>query len=644
MKKKYFALPLAAMALFSSCEDNEKGSPEGMKMGKLELSREQVRPGEQVRIAYTSDAEEPEAVVNYLVNDELYPQDIELKDSSGYWVGHIKVPDSAQAISFNFQVNGDYESNNKKGYLLPLVNEDGEKLKGADAAIGTYYLGMGNYQGVEMEKDSVLAMMRRDLEKNPEVQKNFDNVYPFQLFRSDEEKGKEYASARIAEYEQQEDLSPSDLQNLSRLYALKKEEAKADSLENLAMEKYPKSDFAKSLYRTKFYQSKGIEKRTEVLEEYNEKIGETGEYQDFMYNYLARDYADAGELDKALEMAGKISEPSTKSSLYNSLAWNLAVEGKELETAEEISGKSIELLEAQKNDPEAKPDYYSQNQFQKSLESRIAMYQDTYALAKFKLGKVAEAAETQAKAINEHSGSDVTTRYIQYLLALENYHKVREDARKFIADNKGSEEMKNYLQTAYEETEGSMEGYEDFLADAEEEARQQTLEELKKQMLNEEAKAFSLKDLEGNTVTLQDLKGKTVILDFWATWCGPCKASFPGMQRAVTKYEDNDKVKFLFVDTMENGDTETRKERASDFIEEHDYSFHVLLDESKNEGGRAVETADAYGITGIPTKVVIGPEGNIRFKLIGYDGNLEKLVDELDMMIELIQQDQQPEA
>ena len=65
------------------------------------------------------------------------------------------------------------------------------------------------------------------------------------------------------------------------------------------------------------------------------------------------------------------------------------------------------------------------------------------------------------------------------------------------------------------------------------------------------AKDFSLTNLEGKTVKLSDYKGKIVVLDFWATWCGPCRESLPHMQELVNQYKGKD-VEFFFVNTMEN--------------------------------------------------------------------------------------------
>ena len=155
------------------------------------------------------------------------------------------------------------------------------------------------------------------------------------------------------------------------------------------------------------------------------------------------------------------------------------------------------------------------------------------------------------------------------------------------------------------------------------------MEEIRKSMINETSPSFALMDLDGNNVSISELKGKVVVVDFWATWCGPCKASFPGMQRMVNKYRNNPNVRFLFVDTWEKGDD--KKKLAADFINANKYTFQVLMD---NED----KVVSMFKVEGIPTKFVIDPKGMIRFKSVGYSGNDEKLVTELTAMIDLASQ------
>lgn len=129
------------------------------------------------------------------------------------------------------------------------------------------------------------------------------------------------------------------------------------------------------------------------------------------------------------------------------------------------------------------------------------------------------------------------------------------------------------------------------------------------------APAFSLKDLDGKTVSLADYKGKILILDFWATWCSPCKAAFPYIQMVMNRYRNNPDVNFLFIDTREK--TENYEETIKKFLEENKYTFHVILDEKGADGKQDV-TFKKYGLMGIPTQYVIDRNGNIRYENIGY--------------------------
>jgi peroxiredoxin len=142
------------------------------------------------------------------------------------------------------------------------------------------------------------------------------------------------------------------------------------------------------------------------------------------------------------------------------------------------------------------------------------------------------------------------------------------------------------------------------------------------------APEFTLQDIEGKDVSLSDFAGKIILLNFWATWCGPCLASFPGMKKAVEKYQDDSNVQFLFINTWER--VENIKQNAADFISKNSYPFHVLLDD-KNE------VIEKYKVSGIPTKFIIDKDNNIRFMTVGYSGSEDQLVEELSLMISMLQ-------
>lgn len=142
---------------------------------------------------------------------------------------------------------------------------------------------------------------------------------------------------------------------------------------------------------------------------------------------------------------------------------------------------------------------------------------------------------------------------------------------------------------------------------------------------------FTLKDLDGNVVSLKDLKGKVIVLDFWSTWCVPCKKSFPAMQLAVNAYKNDPGVKFLFIHTWET--TKTPVEDAKNYIAKSDFNFQVLMD-LKNEAGRNAAVED-YGVSAIPAKFVIDKAGKIIFKLTGFTGNDADALEEISERITL---------
>jgi thiol-disulfide isomerase/thioredoxin len=118
---------------------------------------------------------------------------------------------------------------------------------------------------------------------------------------------------------------------------------------------------------------------------------------------------------------------------------------------------------------------------------------------------------------------------------------------------------------------------------------------------------FTLKTPDDKEITLSKLKGKVVVVDFWATWCPPCRASLPHIQKLSA---DADKSKEGLVVLAVNA--QEGKDKVEAFMKEHKFDFTVPMDST----GKAL---GAYAVRGIPTTLVVGRDGTIKFVTVGFD-------------------------
>ena len=111
---------------------------------------------------------------------------------------------------------------------------------------------------------------------------------------------------------------------------------------------------------------------------------------------------------------------------------------------------------------------------------------------------------------------------------------------------------------------------------------------------------FTVVDRNGAEVRLSDFRGKPVVLNFWASWCGPCKSEMPDFEEAWKKY--GDKIHFVLVN-LTDGSQET-VESASAYIDGQGYTFPIYFD-------TAYSAAMAYGVNGVPVTYFIDGDGNL---------------------------------
>ncbi|MCK6620502.1 MAG: TlpA family protein disulfide reductase [Calditrichaceae bacterium] len=127
---------------------------------------------------------------------------------------------------------------------------------------------------------------------------------------------------------------------------------------------------------------------------------------------------------------------------------------------------------------------------------------------------------------------------------------------------------------------------------------------------------FSLKTIGNQTqIALKDYRGKAVLLDFWASWCGPCKASLPQLQKLEAEYPG---LKVLAVSI------DDERKNALEFMKRLNLDLTALYDENK-------KVAETYRVEAMPSALLIDRQGVVRYTLSGYS---EKRLQELKTEIE----------
>lgn len=399
----------------------------------------------------------------------------------------------------------------------------------------------------------------------------------------------------------------------------------ADSVLDLIKKRYPKGIVVRNKELPSIYNEADPFKKESLYNAWINKFKPEQLGPDVVYDYaresVGQRFAEVGNSQKAMEYANMMDHPFWKSEGWAIIATYLMKAG-DLTNAGILIKRSVE--NAEKNSIPNRRNDSNVAFLSNSYYSYCKIYADLLYLQK----NYSEAWEY----LNKSPKPRYDQTYVNVLLALGRNLEAFRCLEALVTKGQGGSETIAQLKELYIKLNGSAEGYDKYFSSIKDALEKETHEALVKSMINEPAPNFSLQDIDGNTVSLSDFKGKIVILDFWATWCTPCKKSFPAMQMAVDKYKDDPNVKFLFIHTWEKEENATIS--AINYLKENNYSFKLLMD-LKDPITKSNKVIESFKVTGIPTKFVIDGKGNICFKVTGFSGGNEAAVEEISKMIEM---------
>ena len=668
MRKTILALMLAMTACFAIAQDN--GAPQETYQRLTGIPKPPVA-GTTISFVYhpeggpLADAKEVAALI-YMYNSYRWTLgDAVMTREGDGWKGTFDIPRDCAFMAFLFQDTwGQFatakDNNDNQGFLYVVSDEKGQPLPGGNLAWGiarkpSAGLGISGYFGEgykEIEQDALYFWYQKEIQQNQDKAELF---FPTMMSIVELQTGQRFPEAAAMFFDifsKQAHPTEGNYLAMENIYRFRlKDAAKADSVHQLILSKYPKGWTVRRAAFDQLQQRSGdfLQKTVSFLKEYPQSESmKLDSYQPFVYYNAARSIATnyfTGENDQK-EFISLFPEMDFKAlaEIFRTTAGAFHIKkAVSDDIILPIATPLIEEMRKKVNDKSyCERIYMSPRQSDLLAQSLLDGHLGTYADILLCKGQPAEAIKYLGLISPErrYSIPEVNETHIKALQQTGEAKKITAVMKQAIAQNAVTPEAINLFKGIYVKEHGSEEGFEAYMESMKSKDNVEELKaEIAKKLIKQPYKSFTLKDMDGKTVNSADWKGKVVVLDFWASWCYPCKNAFPGMQMAVNHFKDDPNVLFYFIDTMEHADGYEQK--ARDYMKETGYTFKVLFDakeDASKPGNNQVVFKQMNAINhsmAIPRKMFL-KDGYVRLTEEGYGGSPSLLADEVIYAVEML--------
>lgn len=537
-------------------------------------------------------------------------QVVPIVKTDGVFQFTFTAPDSATVLimSVTDEKKNTFDNNNDLGFITYMNDKNLKPFKKAGIVCAELLSGYAKfYLKLNTPVSTILKMYEDEYRKDPTLK--MEDSYLNYLTTLYGAKKEQVKPKLIAYANQMASIKKeSNLLNAIAIYRLLKMMKEQELIEQKALTNFPKGVLASNKFWNSFYDNTNSSEDSVIasMKYYFRQFNDsTSDIKDRFYNSLIF----YGLKNQAIETVDKyevlVSVKNRLAGMYNNEAWNLCGEdlnapGNNLDFAKLISKRAVAFIQ----------DDINGSKKGENIENLLTSYDgyaDTYALILFKQQKYDSAFIVQDGIFKRgQMGVDGRERYAAFAEKWKGSLFAKEFIEKQLLEGANSTIMLKQLQGIYKVMNLPDDEFLKLKEKSDLLASKNAEKIIRAKFGTLEAKNFTLKNLKGETVSLSNFKNKIVVLDFWAIWCGPCRASFPATQAIITKYSGDDDVVFLFIDTWEQNDFKTMKKNATEFITKNNYSFQVLLDDKD-------KVVKDYKVEGIPTSFIINKKGEIVF-------------------------------